>query len=109
MSDEIPFLRLTGLSKRFGGGRALEEIDWDVRPGEIHCLVGENGCGKSTLIKTVAGGHPVLSKSRASRFFRLIPPARKHLEFRSSFRTCRCFRTYPSPKILPSKTISTGS
>ncbi len=58
MSDEIPFLRLTGLSKRFGGVRALEEIDWDVRSGEIHCLVGENGCGKSTLIKTVAGVHP---------------------------------------------------
>ena len=58
MSDEIPFLRLIGLSKRFGGVRALEEIDWDVQSGEIHCLVGENGCGKSTLIKTVAGVHP---------------------------------------------------
>lgn len=55
MADAVPFLRLTGLSKRFGGVRALEDIDWDVRPGEIHCLVGENGCGKSTLIKTVAG------------------------------------------------------
>lgn len=58
MTSAVPFLRLTKLSKRFGGVRALEEIDWEVMPGEIHCLVGENGCGKSTLIKTVAGVHP---------------------------------------------------
>ena len=58
MTDPTPFLRLTGISKRFGGVQALQGIDWDVRPGEVHCLVGENGCGKSTLIKTVAGVHP---------------------------------------------------
>ena len=52
-----PFLRLTGVSKRFGGVLALDRVDWDVRPGEVHCLVGENGCGKSTLIKLVAGVH----------------------------------------------------
>ena len=57
MAPDIPFLRLQGITKRFGGVLALESIDWDVRPGEIHCLVGENGCGKSTLIKTVAGVH----------------------------------------------------
>ena len=57
MTDPIPFLRLSGLSKRFGGVLALDGIDWDVRPGEVHCLVGENGCGKSTLIKAVAGVH----------------------------------------------------
>jgi simple sugar transport system ATP-binding protein len=53
-----PFLRLTGVSKRFGGVLALDHVDWDVMPGEVHCLVGENGCGKSTLIKIVAGVHP---------------------------------------------------
>ncbi len=58
MTDPVPFLRLTGIGKRFGGVQALQNIDWDVRPGEVHCLVGENGCGKSTLIKTVAGVHP---------------------------------------------------
>ncbi len=57
MTDPVPFLRLSGLSKRFGGVLALDGIDWDVRPGEVHCLVGENGCGKSTLIKAVAGVH----------------------------------------------------
>ncbi|MGI3900285.1 MAG: sugar ABC transporter ATP-binding protein [Janthinobacterium lividum] len=57
MTDPVPFLRLSGLSKRFGGVLALDGIDWDVLPGEVHCLVGENGCGKSTLIKAVAGVH----------------------------------------------------
>jgi simple sugar transport system ATP-binding protein len=57
MTDEIPFLRLRGVSKRYGGALALTDFDWDVRRGEVHCLVGENGCGKSTLIKTVAGVH----------------------------------------------------
>ncbi len=52
-----PFLRLTGIGKHFGGVAALSGIDWDVMPGEVHCLVGENGCGKSTLIKIVAGVH----------------------------------------------------
>ena len=53
-----PFLRLTQVSKRFGGALALDRVDWDVTAGEAHCLVGENGCGKSTLIKIVAGVHP---------------------------------------------------
>ncbi len=57
MTEEQPFLRLSGVSKRFGGVQALDDIDWEVRRGEVHCLVGENGCGKSTLIKAVAGVH----------------------------------------------------
>lgn len=63
MANGVPFLRLTGLSKHFGGVKALEDIDWEVMPGEVHCLVGENGCGKSTVIKTVAGVHPPTSGS----------------------------------------------
>ncbi len=55
MTAAAPFLQLTCPFERFGGVQALADIDWDVRAGEIHCLVGENGCGKSTLIKTVAG------------------------------------------------------
>ena len=64
MPQASPFLRLTGVSKRFGGVTALDRIDWDVLPGEVHCLVGENGCGKSTLIKLVAGVHPADPGSR---------------------------------------------
>lgn len=58
MTAAAPFLRLSSVSKRFGGAVALDRVDWDVASGEVHCLVGENGCGKSTLIKIVAGVHP---------------------------------------------------
>src|SRR6187431_681670 len=51
------FLALSGISKSFGGTRALDAIDWTVEAGEVHCLVGENGSGKSTLIKILAGVH----------------------------------------------------
>ena len=50
-------LRLERVSKRFGGVQALDDITFNVRPGEVLCLAGENGCGKSTLIKTVSGVH----------------------------------------------------
>ncbi|MCA0272246.1 MAG: sugar ABC transporter ATP-binding protein [Proteobacteria bacterium] len=48
-------LRLKGVTKVFGGIKALDNVDFDVRAGEVHCLAGENGCGKSTLIKIVTG------------------------------------------------------
>ena len=54
-SGAPPALRLTGISKNFGGVDALVDVDFEVAPGEIHCLAGENGSGKSTLIKIVSG------------------------------------------------------
>ncbi len=53
MADE--FLRLSGIYKAFAGVRALQDVDLSIERGRIHCLVGENGCGKSTLIKIIAG------------------------------------------------------
>ncbi len=56
MPAPIPFaIRLTSVSKIFGGVRALDGIAFEVKTGEVHCLAGENGCGKSTLIKIVTG------------------------------------------------------
>ncbi len=52
-----PLLTLTGVSKNFGGVQALRGVDFDVRPGEVHALVGENGAGKSTMMKIIAGNH----------------------------------------------------
>lgn len=45
------------MAKSFAGVRALRGVDLEVRPGEVHCVLGQNGAGKSTLIKTLAGVH----------------------------------------------------
>src|SRR3954447_1581184 len=55
MSDRDWLLRLRGIHKQFPGVHALKGIDLDVRPGEVHAVVGENGAGKSTLMQIVAG------------------------------------------------------
>jgi D-xylose transport system ATP-binding protein len=52
-----PLLELRGITKTFGSVQALDDVDFDVREGEVMALVGDNGAGKSTLIKCVAGTH----------------------------------------------------
>jgi len=51
----IPRVQFTGISKRYPGVQALDDVSFSVAPGSIHALVGENGAGKSTLIKILAG------------------------------------------------------
>ena len=52
-----PLLKVRGLSKRFGAVQALTDVDLDVPAGQITALCGDNGAGKSVLVKTISGIH----------------------------------------------------
>ncbi len=54
----VPFLEVRGLEKRFGGVRALKGVSFEIERGRTYHLMGENGCGKSTLIKIISGAQP---------------------------------------------------
>jgi ribose transport system ATP-binding protein len=48
---------MRGIAKAFGGVKAVERVDFSVRKGEIHALLGQNGAGKSTILKILSGVH----------------------------------------------------
>jgi rhamnose transport system ATP-binding protein len=55
MGDKPPIFQLQHVSKSFGGVHALQDVHFEIYPGEVHALLGENGAGKSTLIKLITG------------------------------------------------------
>ncbi|WP_424990532.1 ATP-binding cassette domain-containing protein [Fluviibacterium sp. S390] len=56
-STHAPIIRMVKIQKHFGSVIALAGVSVDVYPGECHCLLGDNGAGKSTFIKTMSGVH----------------------------------------------------
>ncbi len=67
----VPVISVRGLVKTFGGVRALDELDLDVRPGEVHGFLGPNGAGKSTTIRSLLG--LVRTDAGAAQVFGLDP------------------------------------
>ena len=59
MPDEpsSAILEMRGITKSFFGVPVLQDVDLDVRPGEVHAILGENGAGKSTLMKILSGAY----------------------------------------------------
>ncbi|MEO7912098.1 MAG: sugar ABC transporter ATP-binding protein [Roseiflexaceae bacterium] len=55
MSNSAPIFNIQHISKSFGGVHALQDVQFEIFPGEVHALLGENGAGKSTLIKVITG------------------------------------------------------
>ncbi len=80
-----PILSIKGMTKRFGGLVAVNDVSWDVYPGEVVALLGDNGAGKSTLIKCVSGVHQadegeIYFEKQLSHFSRPIDARREGIE-----------------------------
>jgi ribose transport system ATP-binding protein len=74
VTEPAPVVRVDGLTKTFGGTRALDGVSLEVRGGEVHALLGQNGSGKSTLIKILSGYHTPDAGSIAIRGEPVRPP-----------------------------------
>ena len=92
-------LRAVGITKRFGGVTALDEVSIDIRPGEIHGLIGPNGSGKTTLLNMLSGYYRPDAGEIA---IDATPLVRKPVRARSRLGLARTFQT---PKLLGTLTV----
>ncbi|MGH9387051.1 MAG: sugar ABC transporter ATP-binding protein [Vicinamibacterales bacterium] len=98
MSEALLVLR--SITKSFAGVQALKGVSFDLRPGEVHALVGENGAGKSTLIKIVTGAERPDSGTLivSGRETRLLDPA--------TSRALGIAAIYQQPALFPDLTVA---
>jgi simple sugar transport system ATP-binding protein len=96
-----PFLALRKVSKHYAGVTALDSVDFDIQKGEIHCLAGENGSGKSTIIKIISGtveadpGSLIEIKGQTVHGFRAIDAINKGIQV-----------IYQDPSLFPNLTVA---
>ena len=95
-APELPLLRIAGLTKRFGGFTALDNVSVDFRPGERLGLIGPNGSGKTTLINCISGAfrtEPGTVVFRGEDITRLPPHLRTRRGIARSFQIPRPFKS----------------
>lgn len=95
-----PLLRCRGLGKRFGSHRAVDGVDLEIAPGEVHVLFGENGAGKSTLINMICG---VLEPNEGSIEFAGVP--RQHTDC-LSVRAAGISSVFQEFSLIPDLTVA---
>ena len=95
-ATELPLLKIEGLTKRFGGFTALDNVSVDIRPGERFGLIGPNGSGKTTLINCISGAfrtEPSTVLFNGEDITRLPPHVRTRRGIARSFQIPRPFRS----------------
>jgi branched-chain amino acid transport system ATP-binding protein len=98
MAEPRVVLQTSALSRRFGGLRAVDGVDLQIREGRVHCIIGPNGAGKSTLFNLVSG---MLSPNAGRVMFQnqditgRSPQAISRLGLVRSFQTPRVFASLP--------------
>jgi branched-chain amino acid transport system ATP-binding protein len=99
VAEPAVVLRTTGLTRRFGGLRAVDGVDLEVREGQIHCIIGPNGAGKTTVFNLISGMLP-LTAGRVTFREHDISGQSPHVISRLGLA-----RSFQTPRVFPSLSV----